>query len=197
MRDVFAQVRFEQDVHRAADTHLARNRQVFMFSHQRIAPICADQVFRANSDFLAGHTIQAGRRHAVAILNVAQIFSIHPRVAAALTSGLEQQGFHEGLRQIVHKRRAAHQMFGFGQGMRAPAFHTTYLFACEAFAKDVLAHQLLLGGKKICLLFDLMAEIAQHLHRALVGDMRTRCVGKPAIAIDHHILDPVTRQKRG
>ena len=39
MRDVFAEIGPEQDVHRPADTHLTFKRQTGMFGDQGIAPI--------------------------------------------------------------------------------------------------------------------------------------------------------------
>lgn len=44
MGDVFRQVGLEQDVHRAADAHLALEGQAGMFGDQRIAAIGADQI---------------------------------------------------------------------------------------------------------------------------------------------------------
>ena len=80
-------------------------------------------------------------------------------------------------------------MFRLGHRMGAPAFHPPDLFPRKAFAKDILAHQRLFGGMHIGLCLDLVPEIAQHLHGALVCDMRTRRVGQPGIAVDDHVLD--------
>jgi hypothetical protein len=87
-------------------------------------------------------------------------------------------------------------MLGLRQRVVAPAFHPADLLARKAFAEDVLAHQILMGGEQVGLVLDLLAEIAQHLHGALVGDMRARRVGKPAVAVHRHVLDAVARQQR-
>ena len=82
-------------------------------------------------------------------------------------------------------------MLGARQRVLAPALHAADLLAGERGAEDVLAHQVLLGGEHIGLVLDVAAEIAQHLHGALVGDVGARRVGEPAVAVDHHVLDPV------
>jgi hypothetical protein len=58
--DIFAQIRLEDDVHRAADAHLSFERQLFQLGHLGIAAISAEQVFRPDGDLLAGEAV-AGR----------------------------------------------------------------------------------------------------------------------------------------
>ena len=80
--------------------------------------------------------------------------------------------------------------------MISPAFHPADLFPCEALTKDVLSHQILMRAVHVGLGLDLVTKITQHLHRSLVGDMRARRVGQPAVAVYGHVLDPVGRQQR-
>jgi hypothetical protein len=87
-------------------------------------------------------------------------------------------------------------MLGARQRVLAPAFHAAQLLAREAHAEHVLAHQVLIGGVLIGLGFDVSSEIAQNLHRTLVGDVRARRVGEPAEAVDDESLDAVGRQQR-
>ena len=79
--------------------------------------------------------------------------------------------------------------------MRAPRLHPADFLTGEAFAKDVLAHQALIHAIQINLILDLAAQIAQHFHSALVGDVRARRVGQPVIAVDHDVFDAIGRQQ--
>ena len=88
-------------------------------------------------------------------------------------------------------------MRGARQRMLAPGLQPADLLAGQRGAEDVFAHQVLLGGEQIGLVLDLAAEIAQHFHRALVGDVGARRVGEPAVAVDQQVLDPVGGQQRG
>jgi hypothetical protein len=58
-----------------------------------------------------------------------------------------------------------------------------------------LAHQVLRGGLGDHLL--LQAGVAQHLHRALVGDVRARRVGQPGVLGDHDVRYAVRAQQHG
>jgi hypothetical protein len=161
-----------------------------------IAAIRTHQILRSD-----GHSLPVSRSRQVVVTPSAscswlQILHRHAGLRAARAGGLEQERLHEGLRQIVHHRRRGKQMLGLRHGVVAPAFHAADLFARKAFAEDVLAHQVLMRGEHIGLVLDLVAEIAQHLHGALVGDVRARRVGKPAIAVHRHVLDAVGRQQR-
>jgi hypothetical protein len=194
--DIFAQVRLEDDVHRTADAHLSFERQLLQFGHPGIAAVRAEQVFRPDGDFLAGQAVETGGGHAVRILHMAQIFCRHPGLGAARTGGLEQERLHEGLRQVDHHRRRRQLMLGPGERMIAPALHPADLFACKALAEHVLAHQILVRAEHIGLGLDLLAQIPQHFHGALVGNVRARRVGQPAVAVHRHVLYAVGRQQR-
>jgi hypothetical protein len=87
-------------------------------------------------------------------------------------------------------------MLGLGERMVAPALHPADLLAGKAFAEHVLAHQVLVRAEHVGLVLDLPAQIPQHFHGALVGDVRARRIGQPAVAVDRHVLDPVGRQQR-
>ena len=82
------------------------------------------------------------------------------------------------------------------RGWLPPAFHAPDFFAGKAFAEHVLAHQVLMCGVHIGFGLDLVAKVAQHLHRALIGDMRPRRIGQPAIAVDDHVLGAIAGQQR-
>jgi hypothetical protein len=69
--DILAQIRLENDVHRAADAHLSFERQLFQLGHLGIAAISPEQVFRPDGDLLAGEAVQAGGGHAIGILFMA------------------------------------------------------------------------------------------------------------------------------
>ena len=57
-----------------------------------------------------------------------------------------------------------------------PSLHAADLLAGERGAEDVVAHQLLVSRVHHRLVLDLAPQVAQHLHRALVGDVRARRV---------------------
>ena len=165
-----------------------------MFGDHGVAAIRSYKVFRTDFELAPAQPIATSGGHTFRILNMAQILGAHARLCTATTGGSKEDRFHEGLRQIIHHRRAGKQVFGLGQRMVAPALHPPDFFAGKAFAEDVLAHQILMGRVHIGLVFDLFAQIAQNLHCALVGDMRAWRIGQPAVAVDGHVLDAIGRQ---
>ena len=195
--DIFGQVGTEQDVHRPADAHLAFEGQAKMFGDQAVAAISADEVLGPHRQLLAGEAVAAGGGHAVRVLDVADVFGRHPALRAAAAGRGEEDRLHEGLGQVVHFARAGAEVAGFRLGRGAPGLHPAQLLTGEAFAEDVVAHQLLMGGVQHRLGLDLGAKVAQHLHRALVGDMGAGGVGQPAVAVDDQDIDPVGGQQRG
>ncbi len=168
-----------------------------MFGHLGVAAVGADQEFRADRDILARQPVAAGGGDAVGILHMADIFRRHARLRTARTGRLEEERLHIGLRQVVHAAGRGQEMFGARQRMVAPALHAADFFAGDRRAEDVLAHQVLFGREHIGLVLDVAAEIAQNLHRALVGDVGARRVGEPAVAVDDHGLEPVAREQGG
>ena len=189
MRDVFGQIRAEEDVHGSADAHLAFERQPRMFGDQRIAPIRANQVLRADNDVFSRQSVAAGGSYAVGVLRMIEIFHRHSRLRASSASGAVQNRFHEGLREIDHVARRGELMFGSRERVFSPAFHAADLFPGKAFAEDVFAHQILMHAVHVGFRLDLVPQIAQHLHASLVGDVGARRVRKPPVAVDGHVLD--------
>ena len=83
MGDVVRQVGLEDDVHRAADAHLAAERQPGILRDLGIAAIGADQVLGADLEFVPRQPVAHRRRHAVVVLRVAQVLGGHARLRAA------------------------------------------------------------------------------------------------------------------
>ena len=196
MGDISGQVGLEQDVHRSPDPHPSLEAQAGILGDLGVAAVGADQIFRADRQLPARQPVAAGGGDPVLILAVAQIFGRHARLRAARTGGLEQERLHEGLWQVVHVRRRRELVLGAAERMHAPAFHAADLLSGQRGAEDVFAHQFLVGGEEIGFVLHIAAEIAQHLHGALVGDMGARRIGQPAIAVDRHVLDAVAGQQR-
>lgn len=197
VRDILREIGAEEDVHRAANAHPALEGQARMFGHEGFAAIGADKILRADGEFLAGQAVAAGGGDAALVLRVRQVFGRHAGLRPAGAGGLEEQRLHVGLRQVVHVRGRGHQVLGPGERVVAPGLHPADLLAGEAFAEDVLAHQVLMGGEHVGLVLDVAAKVAQDLHRALVGDVRAGGVGEPAVAVDRHVGDPIGRKQRG
>ena len=65
------------------------------------------------------------------------------------------------------------------------------LLAREAFTEYNLAHVLFVWGEQIDLVLDLASQIAQHLHRTLMGDRGVWGFGQPTVAVHHHILNAI------
>src|SRR3954467_339134 len=78
--------------------------------------------------------------------------------------------------------------------LRSPGLHAADLLARERSAEDVGAHQLLMSGVHHRLVLDLLTQVTQDLHRALIGYMRARRMRQPAVAVDRHALDAVGRE---
>ena len=197
MRDVSRQVGAEQDVHRPTDTHLALERQACVFRDKAVPPVRADKVFRADRDVLARQAVTTGGGDPVRVLDVADVFRRHPRLRTARAGGLEEDRLHEGLRQVVHLAGAGAQVAGLAFGRGAPGLHPAQLLTREADAEDVVAHQVLGSGVQHRLGLDLRPQIAQHFHRALVGDVGAGRVGEPAIAVHHQGFHAIGCQEGG
>ena len=196
MRDVLGQVRAEKDVHRAADAHLALEGQARVLGDQRIPTVSAYQILGADRELLLRQAIEAGGGHAVAVLDMAEVFRRHPRLRAAAASRAEEYRLHEGLRQIDHVARRCELMLGARERMLAPAFHAADFLARKALAEHVLAHQVLMHAVHVGFRLDIVPQVAQHLHAALVGYVRARRVGQPALPVHGHVPDAVARQER-
>ena len=166
-----------------------------MLGDQGIATVRPHQIPRPHGELSTRQPVEHHRRHPIRILHMAAVFARHPRLRSPRAGGLEQQRLHEGLRQVVHPGRRRQQVLGLTVRCHAPACHPAQLFADQTFAEHVFAHQLLVGGVHVGLMLDLGAKIAQNLHRALVGDMRARAVGEPAIAVDRHVFNAIARQQ--
>ena len=99
----------------------------------------------------------------------------------------------EVLRQIDHRRRAGDRVPRVRVGVRAPAAHAAEFFAGQRGAEHVVAHQMI--GRRVEHGVLLEPQVAQDLHRPLVGDVGTRRVGQPPVFRDQHVADAVGREQ--
>ncbi len=167
-----------------------------MLGDQRVPAIGADEELRAHGEVLAGQTVATGRRHTVRVLDMADIFGAHAGLRAARAGRLEQNRLHEGLGQVVHEGGRRQQMLGLGERVRAQLFMRPISSPARLSQKTFSPMIVLRRGMHHGFRLDVGAEVAQHFHGALVGDVRARRVRQPAVAVDHHVRHAIARQQR-
>src|ERR1700722_17419815 len=87
-------------------------------------------------------------------------------------------------------------MLGLRKRVVAPTLHSADFLTRQTLTEYVLAHQFLGRSVHHGLSLDFWAEVAQHFHRALIGDVRARRVGQPAVAVHDHVRDAVAGEPR-
>ena len=152
---VFRQIRLEDDVHRAADTHLAAERQPGIRRDLGIAAIGADQVLERISNS------RPDRRSRTVVVTPPSSclwlrYSVDMRVCAPREAAvLKRIGSMKvwGRSFMKHGEDAA--VLRRHLGRRAPCLHAADLLARERSAEDVGAHQLLRSSVHHRLVLDL------------------------------------------
>ena len=112
---------------------------------------------------------------------------------AALGGVLDQHRLHQRLRDVQHRARAALQVVADPMVSGAPRLQPHDLLAGQARGEQGVAHLVPRGGVLAGLVLD--AEVAQHLHRALVGDVRAGRVRHPREHRHRVHPNPVGRQR--
>jgi hypothetical protein len=105
-------------------------------------------------------------------------------VRAALGRVLEDDRLDQRLGNVLQAAGAALQVIALAFVARAPGAQAHQLFAGQAGGEQGVAH--LLPGRGVLDGLVLDAQIAQHFHGALVGDVGPRGVGQP-IGARHHV----------
>src|ERR1700760_249440 len=78
----------------------------------------------------------------------------------------------------------------------APTLHPADFFTRQALTEYVFAHQFLWRSVHHGLSLNLWPEVAEHFHRTLISDVRTRRVGQPAVAVHNHVRHAVAGEQR-
>ena len=194
MRDVFGKIGLEDDVHRARDAHLAFHRQADVLRDLRASAVGADHVFGADLVVDAGDIVLDVDGDAVLVLRQSDIFPVEHDGRAARGGRAHEDRLQQVLRHVADRRRARERVVGLAQRMGAPGQQAPELLASQRSAEHVVAHVVLGSALGLDLVLD--AEVANDLHRALVGDVRARRAAGPVPLGDDQRLDSVGREQR-
>ncbi len=129
------------------------------------------------------------------VLTDAKQLGTQPHVGAVRLRGVEQQRLQQVLRGIAHAARARELVIAVPHGARAPGHHPRDLLACKARCIDLRAHQLLRHRHGDQLVLD--PEIPEDLDSPLVGDVRSRRVGRSVVLRDRDGVHLEPRQQCG
>ena len=195
VRDEVRKVGMEDDVHRLPAMSIWPSNGSPMSCGDLAAPtVGADQVLGADCGTGAGDPVTHLHVHAVGVLGEAQILGVETDPAAPGCRVPHDDRLQQRLRDVAVEGRAGLDVVGLARRVRAPRPQPAELVAGEAGAEHGFAHQLVRRGLGQHVLLD--AEVAKHLHRALVGDVGARRVRRPAVLGQHHVLDPVGGERQ-
>src|SRR5487761_370954 len=183
--DVLRYIGFKGDIHRAGDVHLALEWQPGVLGDQGPGAVRADQVLRPDVVDVAGEAISHGGRDPGLVLGVAQVLGGEPGLGTARRGVLHQDRLKVGLRDVADQARRCLLVVGLAGRVGAPGEDAADLLAGDARAEDGVADQCVRRGVREHLVLD--AEVAEDLHRPLVGDVRARRVGRPPVLRDHDV----------
>ncbi len=192
--DQVRQIGVEHDVHAAGDVHPTLGRQVQVGRHPAATAVGADHVLRPDQILRTGGTVQRGHRHAVVVLDHADVFGVEPDPAAPRCRVADQDRFEQRLRQVAVERRAREAVVGFACGMRTPGADPADLVARQAGAEHRVTHQVMRRGLREDVVLD--PHVAEDLDGPLVGDVRSGRVRGPAVLRDDQVLDAVRREEQ-
>lgn len=170
MGDVTGDVGLEGDVHRPRDVHGTFERQTEIGGNLRAGSVRADQVLGANAVFLPGDPVEYLDGDAVGVLGVGEVLGGEPGLGTALRRVAHQDRLKVGLRDVDGQAGGRETVIGLPVGACAPGVDPADLLTGDAGAEHGVADQTVLGGVRQYLVLD--AEIAEHLHGPLVGDVR-------------------------
>jgi hypothetical protein len=116
---------------------------------------------------------------------MAEVLGGEPRLGTARGRVLDQDRLQVGLRDVADQARAGELVVRFPGGVGTPSTDPADLLARDGRAEHRVADELVRRGVRLDLILD--AEVAEDLHRPLVGDVRPRRVGGPAVLGDHDV----------
>src|SRR5262249_33565226 len=162
-----------------------RHREADVFGYFRPRAVRADQVLRA--DGVDGASEPVADRHADPgiVLLVRYVLGGEPRLGAARGCVLDQDRLQVGLRDVADQARRRELVVGLPGRVGAPSADPADLLARDRGAEHGIADEFVRRRVGKDLVLD--TEVAEDLHRALVGDVRPRGVRRPPVLGDHDI----------
>ena len=156
--------------------------------HQRPGAVGADQVLGPDGVGRPGEPVPHRGGHAVVVLHVAQVLGREPGLGAARGRVLDQDRLQVGLRDVADQAGRGELVVGLAGRVGAPGLDPADLLAGDRRAEHGVADQFVRGRVREHLVLD--PEVAEDLHRPLVGDVRARRVGRPPVLGDHDVRHP-------
>ena len=188
------QVGLERDVHGPGDVHAPFQWQVEVGGHHRAGAVGPDQVPGADRVLDSQQPVTDLHGDAVVVLLVGQVLGREPGLRATRGGVAHQDRFEVGLRDVAVERGRGQLVVAVAGGVGAPGQDAADLLTRDRRAEHGVAHELVRRRLGEDLLLD--PEIAEDLHRALVGDVRARGVGRPPVLGDHQVLDAQAGQEQ-
>ena len=159
----------------------------------RAPAVGADDVPGPDRVLGAGQPVPDQHGDAVVVLLHRHVLGVEADVGAALGGVADEDRLHEVLRDVADAARAGQRVVRLPARVRAPGADPAELVAGQRGAEHRVAHQVLRHGERRGLLLD--AEVAEDLHRPLVGDVGPGRVGRPPVLGDDDVLDAVRGQR--
>ncbi|SIK36849.1 Uncharacterised protein [Mycobacteroides abscessus subsp. abscessus] len=191
---VLREVGVEPDVQRRAEPRLAGEGEVELLGDRRATAVGADDVLREDERLLPGVAVAHGRLDALGRLDRGDELRREPQVGPETAGRLGDDGFEDVLRDVAHRAGTGDLVVTGAGAAGAPRLEAGDLLSGEARRPDVVAHVRVRGGHGDDVVLD--AEIAEDLHRALVGDVRPGRVRGRRIAGDGDRVDAVAGEDR-
>ena len=192
---VLAELRLDPHRDRVAEPRLAVEREAALLADHGARAVAADHV--ARTDLVLAAVAAAADAHPRVVHRLVDRhhLAVEADLGAEAARRIEQDRLEHVLRSVAHRARARRGVVGVAVVAGAPGHHAGELAARERGREHLLAHQVLRQRAAHDALLD--AEVAEDLHRALVGDVRARRVGGGAVLGHRERLDPGARQQGG
>jgi hypothetical protein len=172
VRRVARQVGLDPDRNRADAARLTLEREVALLRDDAARAVATDGVARPHLEILAAAAPAHAGDHVVGRLADCDHLVVEAHVGAAGARRVEQDRLEHVLGRVAHRARARRFVLRPPIVARAPRHHARQLAAGEGGGEDLLAHEALRQSAAHHPLLD--AEIAEDLHRPLVGDVGPR-----------------------
>ncbi|MNJ33316.1 hypothetical protein D3C77_280000 [compost metagenome] len=192
---VLTQIGPQPDVDRASQTNLALQRDAQQLHHPAARTVRADHVLRPHSELAPGASIEYAGGYAVSVLGEVQQFVVEAHFATGAQRFIGQNRFHQVLGDVAHRRRAGQFIVRLALDGVTPGQQAPQLLAAETGGPDVIGHQFVGTCSGDHLWLD--PGIAKNFHGALIGDVRTRAIGSPAVLVDQQVANAIARQQQG